>query len=302
MSDFIKPIQLNSDLCKTLTSVPEKFIVDFANGIDVARDHLRVQHDRSGFFVRLWDGFTGTSARRQSAINASLIDGVEGSLKWLTQLSKELANSNLSIAKVNYRVTQLTTQICSLIDYSEDTRNQLESLGVELNERIKLLDNNIIRIDFVQKVRINLDQVFDKWEAGRFVGLSPAGNCYAAIEELRYGAFGDYCRMHKGIERDRFLEQAVDRATVQLAKDVEASASSRLSVNDIWLKLPAPVKRNKDWADALAYLANGFSLQDAPLITTIARQLPEGQAGVPLIAGASRIAETVIQEAFLENF
>ncbi len=33
----------SSKTCQILTSIPEKFVVDFANGIDVGRDHQRRQ-------------------------------------------------------------------------------------------------------------------------------------------------------------------------------------------------------------------------------------------------------------------
>ena len=76
------PITPDSPVCQILSSLPEKFVVDFANGIDVTSDHLRVQRERTGVFARLYDGFTGQGARRNAAIQASLADGVEASLKW----------------------------------------------------------------------------------------------------------------------------------------------------------------------------------------------------------------------------
>ena len=83
----IAPIAPDSALCQSLTCLPEKFIVDFANGIDVVRDHLRVQRQRTGFFARMYDGFTGQGARRQAQINASLADGVEASDRKSTRLN-----------------------------------------------------------------------------------------------------------------------------------------------------------------------------------------------------------------------
>ena len=101
----------SSDTCQILTSIPEKFVVDFANGIDVGRDHHRVQKERTGFFARLYDDLTGKAVRRQNEINASLLDGVEASLKWLTELTNSLANSNLAIAQVNDRVNALKLDV-----------------------------------------------------------------------------------------------------------------------------------------------------------------------------------------------
>ena len=94
MSELPQTVK-SSDTCQILTSIPEKFVVDFANGIDVGRDHHRVQKERTDFVARLYDDLTGKAVRRQNEINASLLDGVEASLKWLTELTNSLATSNL---------------------------------------------------------------------------------------------------------------------------------------------------------------------------------------------------------------
>ena len=299
MSQHLQPITPDSVLLKTLTCIPEKFIVDFANGIDVTRDHLRVQRERDSFFARCFDGFTGKSAKRQAEINASLTDAVEGSLLWLTDLSRDLAQSNYAITRVNDRVTELTSQVTFLAQYSEKTRRRLDDLAQELDERILRLDEEVARIDFNQKVIMHLDQVFHKWTAGRFGILSPAGRCYAAIEELRWGAFGDYCRSQSGSECDNFMQQAVDRATAQLARDAEITISTRLSVYDNWLQLPSNTDKDSDWHHALTYLADNFDNDTAPLITTVTQNLPERLRAVPILANASRIAETIMEEVFM---
>lgn len=299
MSQHLQPITPDSVLLKTLTCIPEKFIVDFANGIDVTRDHLRVQRERDSFFARCFDGFTGKSAKRQAEINASLTDAVEGSLLWLTDLSRDLAQSNYAITRVNDRVTELTSQVTFLAQYSEKTRRRLDDLAQELDERILRLDEEVARIDFNQKVIMHLDQVFHKWTAGRFGILSPAGRCYAAIEELRWGAFGDYCRSQSGSERDNFMQQAVDRAIAQLARDAEITISTRLSVYDNWLQLPSNTDKDSDWHHALTYLADNFDNDTAPLITTVTQNLPERLRAVPILANASRIAETIMEEVFM---
>ena len=45
----------DNEACQILACLPEKFIVDFANGIDITQDHLRVQKNRS-FFMRVKEG------------------------------------------------------------------------------------------------------------------------------------------------------------------------------------------------------------------------------------------------------
>lgn len=99
-SPFIQQIADNR-VCQVLTCLPEKFVVDFANGIDVAQEHIRTAVERT-FFRRLKEGLTGEGAARQNAINASLAQGVEASLRWLTELTTSLATTNYAIINTLY--------------------------------------------------------------------------------------------------------------------------------------------------------------------------------------------------------
>lgn len=94
-SPFIQQIADNR-VCQVLTCLPEKFVVDFANGIDVAQEHIRTAGERT-FFRRLKEGLTGEGAARQNAINASVAQGLEASLRWLTELTTSLATTNYAI-------------------------------------------------------------------------------------------------------------------------------------------------------------------------------------------------------------
>lgn len=301
MTGNLKPIPKDSELCQVLTCLPEKFIVDFANGIDVTRDHLRVQRGRQGMFARLYDGFTGKGARRQAEINSSLADGVEASLTWLCELSEELAQSNLAISRVNDRVSTLAGNMTALVHYSADTRHQLEQLAQRMDARSHALEREVGRIDFIQKVQINLDQVFDKWEAGRFGTVSLIARSYAALEELRWGAFGDYCRQHTGRQRDGFIQQAIDKTIARLAAEAETGSDDRLEMRGRWLALPGGRNAQGDMSQALMYLSDGFDVEAAPFITSIARKPDEWPLTLPKLSSAKRIAEAVVQEVFTEN-
>lgn len=294
------PITSDSPICQIMSSLPEKFVVDFANGIDVTRDHLRVQRERTGIFERLYDGFTGQGMRRNAAIQASLADGVEASLKWLCELSESVAQSNWAITQVNDRVTALTGDVTQLAHYSADTRVQLQELAHRLDARMQGMAQEIARIDFIQKAQLNMDATFDKWAAGRFVALSPAARCYASLEELRWGALGDYCRNYSGQRQSRdFMQMVVDRATRQLATDAGIGLQTSAEMATVWLT--APLIRSGNGSDelqqALGYLADRMDTDTAPFVNSATQQRPANLT-VPLIAQARRIAGTMTQEVF----
>lgn len=300
MSDGLPLISPDSAVCATLSCLPEKFVVDFANGIDVARDHSRVQCGRSDFFSRMYDGFTGQGARRQIEINASLVDGVEASLHWLGELSESLARSNLAITKVNERVTVLSRHLAELVHYSADTRERLNQVEHRLDARIQNMTREVARIDFIQKAQLNLDSTFSKWMAGSFAALSPAARCYAALEELRWGPLGDYCRSHNGERQCRdFMQLVVNRATAQLAADAAINIQEPADMRTVWLSMP-PTRRGEgteDLRQALSYLADGLDVPAAPLVNSAMQQRPASPR-VPLIANARRVAEALVHEVF----
>ena len=112
-SPFIQQIADNR-VCQVLTCLPEKFVVDFANGIDVAQEHIRTAGERT-FFRRLKEGLTGEGAARQNAINASLAQGVEASLRWLTEMTTSLATTIQSLPRGQQKEALLASAALPLL-------------------------------------------------------------------------------------------------------------------------------------------------------------------------------------------
>ncbi len=287
----------NIDLTQILSCLPEKFVVDFANGIDVAQDHIRVQRNRTGYFNRIYDGFTGQGVQRQIEINASLTDGVDGALKWLTELTGSIAKSNYAIVKVNERIGTLLRDVTSLMHYSADTRRQLEDLSSSLNARCNLLALDLARVDFEQRAERQLEQVFNKWAAGKLGAFSIAGRCYATIEELYWGDFGDFCRTHNNRVRQGFIDDLIHRAMWQLSIDSNESINQRVSTHH-WLAPPANQKFGNDTREALAYLGDWSKPEYQPFVFTTSQFPEELPLALPRICESERIAKALVTEIF----
>lgn len=289
-----------AEVCQVLSSLPEKFVVDFANGIDVARERQRHMATRTGFLARMYDGFTGQGARHQAEINASLTDGVEGALIWLKDLTESQARSNHAIAQVQARVSAFKLDMARLVDYSIETRRTLNLLSERLDERCDALARDVARIDHLQKARVHLDGVFSKWGAGRFNGLSLSGRCYAALEELRWGDFGDYCRMTRGQERQQQLERLANMAIIQMKRDASLAQGERIATQERWLARPPA---NLFWVDgeaAVRYLGDWSDPQATPFSYSVSQVPDELPLHVPRLGSAQRMTEGMISEVFLE--
>ena len=281
----------------TLPFLADKLVVDFANGLHVAQDHIRVQRHSMGFAVRLVDALTGSGAVRQAEINANLANGVESSLKWLGELSESLAQSNYAIVCVNNRLNDLKHDVAKIAHYSADTRQLLNALSVKMAERCDRLEHEVARIDFVQRVQINIEHVFSKWGAGKYQHFSPANRCYAALEELHWGAFGDFYRSNASeYDKQRFLEIAKNKAIDQVSKDVNVTCVTRLEAHD-WLTMPSSPNA-ANLADALSYLGDAANDVQQPFIYSATQQPKQLPLRMPRLCSADRLGEAMLHEIF----
>lgn len=292
-------ISPDNEICEILACLPEKFIVDFANGIDVADDHIRTQNSRGSFFSRMYDGFTGQGVKRQAEINASLVDGVEGALVWLTELTEACAKSNYALTRVNQRVASIQRAITKVSHYSADTRSQLESFSRCLNNKVDQLSNDLSRVACEQEVERQLDRVFNKWAAGKFVRFSFAARCYVALEELRWGVFGDfYQNCEDDIVRKGFLDDLANRAIRQLTIDANTDSPYSRSLMDFWLARPKEFGDCVDSKDALTYIGNWSTPSEYPYVFATSQFPMQFPKYLPCWCSAERVAERLVQEVF----
>lgn len=280
-----------------LPILTDKFVVDFANSIQVVNDHIRVQKQRTGFFSRLADSLTGSGAARQTEINANLTNGLESSLQWLGELSESLAQSNYAIVCVNNRLNTLKHDVAKIAHYSADTRQLLNALSVQVAERCGRLEHEVARIGMVQSVQLNLEQVFSKWGAGKYQHFSFANRCYAVLEELHWGAFGDFYRSNASTDdKQRFLEIAKNKVIDQLTKDINVACTTRIEAHD-WLAMPSSPNA-ATLVDALSYLGDAANDVQQPFIYSATQQPKQLPLRMPRLCSADRLGEAMLHEVF----
>lgn len=291
---------MTKDLVESLDILPvlaDKFVVDFVNGIHVINDHIRVQQQRTGFVARLADAITGSGATRQAEVNANLVNGVESSLKWLSGLNESLAQSNYAIVCVNNRLNDLKHDVAKIAHYSADTRQLLNVLSVKMAERCDRLEHEVARIDFVQRVQLNMDHVFSKWGAGKYQHLSLANRCYAALEELYWGAFGDFYRSNVNTDdKKRFFEVAKNKAIEQLTIDANLNSMTRIGAQD-WLQMPSSPNA-LTLTEALTYLGNAANGKTQPFIYSATQHPKQLPLRMPCLCSADRLGSAILNEVF----
>ncbi|MDI3323403.1 diguanylate cyclase regulator RdcB family protein [Pontibacterium granulatum] len=284
------------EVCDLLPCLQEKYIVDFANSIDVTKDHLRTQDNRSSFFCRVGDHLTGDSARRQTEINASLVDGVEGALKWLTELTSSVAKSNYALCQVSARIDDVQKNVAFLSDQTYLLHDKLEALSLHVESRVNELQAELSRVDLEQSASRQLQQQFDRWKAGHFNQLPVLTRCYVVAEELRWGAFGDCVRAASQDLKNSLKQQLMDKLTVQLAEDLNASQHMRVASTK-WMA-PSEVSRNLALEEGIQYLGEWADSREHPFVCFSSQPLNTELVYMPRIFSSKRASGAFVDELF----
>ncbi|HEW9976703.1 TPA: hypothetical protein VGT13_003703 [Shewanella algae] len=260
--------RLSEEVLIGLPSLKQKFLVDLVNGIDISKDHIKVQHSRDGFFNRLWDSYSGAGTRRQNQVNELLTASLDSSLRWLTELTKRQAFTNTALGKVNDRLNRLHHEVAEVANFATDTRQILDEFTTDVNLRLSELESMLRESDLRQRAYQQSDTLFNSWVAGRFDAFSPAQRCYLLMTELAWGEFGSYCQIAGEIDRKALLSDLHNRLVGRLSNDMEKVTATqhhdRID-SDLWFSLPIVTSLvGTQYHQALSFLGDQLSRERLP--------------------------------------
>lgn len=285
----------NSTLVKAFPALKEKFIVDFANGIDVLNDLNRVQKDRQSFVSRMFDGFTGKSRRRQDQINANLKNGVEASLKWLVELTEELSLSNYAIVKVNDRVNELKFDVADLAKFSYSLKVELNHISDHFSKRCDDMQRQIDQLKSRQDAIFHLNFVFDKLRSSNsWRSLTVSQKLYSAYEELRWGNFGSFLLLYPNHSYE-MLQALEQKTTLYLSDLFQIEVDKRIDLSNY---LSSDVKEKSLEVEAIAYLGDWVNKERAPFIHCALQNGIECSSSVTIRPSPARISKHFVLEVF----
>ncbi|RKQ40237.1 diguanylate cyclase regulator RdcB family protein [Enterobacter sp. R1(2018)] len=280
---------------RTLECITEKFVVDFANGIDVARDPWRSQQGKA-FYQRLKEEFAGQNRKRYWGLDGAAPENMEASLAWLGQLTGTVAKSYLAACLIHERLSQMETASARVAYYSAEGREQLSQIKKVLEQRVSKLELQLRNSDLYRQGTVHCEQIFARWRTGHYFSFSPAGRCYVALQELRWGTFGDALRLCSEEQAELLLELAHGLAINRLAEDVNASPRTRHYYHE-WLTAPS-VPDLMEHKDALIWLGNGSDSDRHPVSYSVTQSWQGITLGMPRICSAMRLGSAMVEEIF----
>ncbi|PHQ83872.1 MAG: hypothetical protein COB58_00325 [Thalassobium sp.] len=293
---------IDGDITLLLPSLKQKFLVELVNGIDVGRDHIRVQKTRDGFVNRLFDSFTGDSHRRQNHVNDLVINGLESSFKWLSNLTEEITLTNKALIQVSHALTKIKQELTCVANFAADTKEQLDNFQCHVDQRFNQVEMKIREVDFRQRAWQQADALFHSWNAGNFVSLSLAQRCFLVITELAWGVFGDYCKIANSRDCDEILINLRNRMIAQIIQDANITHNTRVD-SSIWLEQrQALSEKALQYQQAVSYLGSNISLDQQAFTWYVLNSEAERPICVPYIMDASRLYKGIANDLLNDGY
>ncbi len=118
--------------------------------------------------------------------------------------------------------------------------------------------------------------------------IFPAGRCYVALEELRWGAFGDVIRQGETGQVNQLLDILRHKALTQMAQESGGSATVRLNTLD-WLGGQGREQADNEWHDAINWLGDWCSEEQHPVIWSTTQAAEHLPVRMPRLCSAERL-------------
>ncbi|MGP1516747.1 MAG: diguanylate cyclase regulator RdcB family protein [Ottowia sp.] len=239
-------------------AVTSRTLIDMANSLDVVEDHVRVRVQRQGsFFPRMFDALSGQGARRDAAVTQHQQTTLRSLVGVTTHLAHELKNTNLALVQVGGRLGYLEHSLAHVAGAVADLR----ALHDAVQNDIRRIDEQLKRLTLRVAASEQLEHVFARWEAGRLAALPLASRANAALQELRWGAFGQFLKQHPG-EAEMLRKTVKEKTTAALMRDARLQAANDLLGLSAWLVLPEEEReKTRAFLEGLDWLNEGATLQ-----------------------------------------
>lgn len=143
------------------------------------------------------------------------------------------------------------------------------------------------------------EQIFTRWRAGAYNAWSLPGRCFIVLEELRWGAFGDACRLGRPQAVALLLGDLRVKATQHLAESINA-ARPRVTITISGLPL-RPFRRAGSML-ILSWLGKWSTADKQPVCWSVTQRWRTVALGMPRLCSAQRLAGAMVEEIFFCKF
>lgn len=280
---------------RVLECIHPKFIVDLVQGVDAARQAPVVPQQQL-FRERLTQEIMAQTQLRPWAMSGVLNENDSLRLGLAEKLASMLDPGHLALTRITQRLTAL--QQTERRPASPGTAAQYDELLGHFSQRAAWKEKALTQRGLAVQAGHHSEQVFTHWRVGNYSGWSMAGRCYVALEELRWGAFGDACRLANEDVAKMLKDNLRAMAADFLAQGINASSATRHFYHQ-WLATPT-TPGLMDYKDLLGWLGDWCDAERHPICWSVTQSWQTVALGMPRLCSATRIATAMVDEIFGE--
>lgn len=275
---------------RVLESIYPKFIVDLVQGNDVSRQAASVPQQQA-FRERLTQEIMAQTQLRPWTMSGSLDENEILRLGLAEKLASQLDPGHLALRRITQRLSAMQQAVSR-----PGQIRQVDEMLAYFSQRAAAKEKALIQRGLVVQAGKHSERVFTHWRAGNFSGWSMAGRCYVALEELRWGMFGDACRLAKADVAKMLKDNLRVMAAEFLAQGIGAATATRHYYHQ-WLSTPS-TPGLMDYKDLLGWLGDWCDAEHQPICWSVTQSWQPVALGMPRLCSAARLATAMVDEVF----
>lgn len=280
---------------RTLECVYPKFMVDLVQGDETKRSGGFLQQQQ-----RLRARLT-QEVLSQTQLRAWVMAGVSSEhlvmrLKLVEKLAGMIDPGHLALVRLaeGLMCLQQTEHPRGLS--TPGLVQQISSLADWFTQRGAYKEKAVTQRGLTVQAGEHSEQIFTRWRAGAYDGWSLPGRCFVALEELRWGAFGDACRLANADVVSMLKDNLRTMAAQALADSVNAAPATRHYYHH-WLSTPA-IGGSVEHHDMLSWLGDWCDAQRHPVSWSVTQRWQNVALGMPRLCSAKRLVDAMVEEIF----
>lgn len=212
------------------------------------------------------------------------------------KLAGMLDPGHLALTRMSDKLVALRQQVNPRLPQPSGLLQQYEALSAHFNQRAAYKEKALAQRGLTVQAGEHSEQIFTRWRAGQYDGWSLAGRCFIVLEELRWGAFGDACRLANSDVAAMLKDNLRSMAANYLAQGINASPTTRHFYHQ-WLTTPASPGL-MDYKDMLGWLGDWCQADKHPVSWSVTQSWQTVALGMPRLCSAKRLVDGMVEEIF----
>ncbi|MEC9694915.1 YjcZ-like family protein [Escherichia marmotae] len=280
---------------RVLESVYPRFLVDLAQGNDARYPQAHQQQFRERLMQEIL-----ARTQLQTWANAGMLNApLSLRLTLVEKLAAMLDPAHLALTQVAQHLALLQKMDHRSQSAFPKLPQQIAALYGWFSSRCCWKEKALMQRGLLVQAGEQSAQVFTRWRAGAYNAWSLPGRCFIVLEELRWGAFGDACRLGSPQAAVLLLDDLRVKATQYLAESINAAPTTRHYYPQ-WFTSPT-TPTGGDYADFLSWLGKWSDADKQPVCWSVTQRWQTVALGMPRLCSAQRLAGAMVEEIFTVN-